>query len=247
MSKLLTKFENLLSILSYAEKHIFYYIDSNIDISKNQSLTEMAEINNVSTTTIIRMCHKLGLSGYSELKYIIKNINKTYVPKDIDLIESIVNNINLTAEDLNRADLEKLAKMINSSNKVVIVAVGLTKTIGEYFSKLLMQVNKNTLYVYESHIIDLLPNMISSEDLIIFISNSGETKTLLKVAEKLSFRNFKTASIVNSQDSPLSQLVSLSISAHATKREFGGYDITPRSSLLFLIDIIYNLFVHYQK
>jgi hypothetical protein len=47
----------------------------------------------------------------------------------------------------------------------------------QVLSKLFMQVNKPTSYVYESHIIDLLPNMVQSNDLIVFISSSGETGT----------------------------------------------------------------------
>lgn len=243
MSKLLNRFANDLPKLSHAEKHVFYYIESNIEEAKKQSLTEMAEVNNVSTTTIVRMCNKLGLSGFSELKYILKDIEQNNVSSESSLLDNIKNNINLTLSNLNFETLHSLIRLMISSKKIVVVAVGLSKTIGEYFSKLLMQINKNTLYVYESHIIDLLPGMINWDDLVIFISNSGETKTLLSIAEKLSYRNYKTAAIVNAADSTLSRHVTLSINAHSNKSEYRGYDITPRSTLLLLIDIIFGMFL----
>jgi DNA-binding MurR/RpiR family transcriptional regulator len=243
MSKLLNRFENTLSNLSYAEKHVFYYIENNLENAKKQSLTEMADENSVSTATIVRMCHKLGLSGFSELKYILKSIQNQDILTETNYIDNIKNNINLTLSNLNINDLYSLIQFMITSKKIIIVAVGLTKTIGEYFSKLLMQANKNTLYVYESHIIDLLPGMIDHEDLVIFISNSGETKTLLSIGEKLSYRNYKTAAIINVPDSSLSRYVTLTINAHSNKLEYGGYDITPRSSLLLLIDIIFGLFL----
>lgn len=245
MSKLSNRFANTLPQLSHAEKHIFYYIDSNLEKAKKQSLTEMADANSVSTTTIVRMCHKLGLSGYSELKYTLKNIDQENTYKEKTYIEALKNNFQLTLENLNMEDLHSLISLMIKAKKIVIVAVGLTKTIGEYFSKLLMQANKNTLYVYESHIIDLLPNMIDHEDLVIFITNSGETKTLLSIGEKLSYRNYKTVTIVNVPDSSLSKFTSLTISAQSDKKEYGGYDITPRSTLLLLIDIIFDMYITY--
>ncbi|WP_251862224.1 MurR/RpiR family transcriptional regulator [Clostridium sp. Marseille-Q2269] len=247
MGKLLTKFQNKLPSLSYSEKHVFYYIDNNLNLAKTQSLTKMAEVNSVSTTTIIRMCHKLDLLGFSELKYIIKSINQDNLSKNENIIKSIVTDINSTAENINHDDLNELIKMIDRSEKIIIVAVGLTKTIGEYFSKLLMQFNKNSIYIYESHIIDLLPNTLHYKDLVIFISNSGKTQTLISIAEKLSFGNFKTACIVNSPNSPLANLSRLSISGEVEKNEFKGYDITPRSSLVFLIDIIYNSYILFKN
>ncbi|GAA0736538.1 MurR/RpiR family transcriptional regulator [Clostridium oceanicum] len=247
MGKLLTKFQNKLSSLSYSEKHVFYYIDNNLDIAKTQSLTKMSEVNSVSTTTIVRMCHKLDLAGFSELKYIIKNIEQDNLSRNENVIESIVNDINSTADNINKNDLNELIRMIDKSEKIIIVSVGLTKAIGEYFSKLLMQLNKNSIYVYESHIIDLLPNTLHYKDLVIFISNSGKTRTLISIAEKLSFGHFKTACVVNSPNSPLANLSNLSLSSEVEKHEFKGYDITPRSSLVFLIDIIYNSYIMFKN
>jgi DNA-binding MurR/RpiR family transcriptional regulator len=115
--------------------------------------------------------------------------------------------------------------------------------IGEYFSKLLMQVNKSTVYAYESHIIDLLSNKIDSNDMVIFISSSGETKTIVKVAEKLKFQNRQTAAITNTSDCTLAKLVSVSVSANAHPVQYAGYDLTARSYMMLLIDILFESYL----
>ncbi|MBU3134450.1 MurR/RpiR family transcriptional regulator [Clostridium gasigenes] len=247
MSNLVNQFSANLSKLSHAEKHIFYYIDSNINKAKNQSLTAMAESNNVSTTTIVRMCNKLGLSGFSELKYLLKNLDTTLVQKDNDYLENIKNSVSSSLSNLNMNTINNLVQLINTSTKIIIISVGLSKPMGEYFSKLLMQSNKGSFYIYESHIIDLIDKSADKNDLIIFISNSGETETLLKVAEKLSYRNFKTAAIVNSPDSTLSKLVQIPINSYSEKSNLSGYDITPRSTLLLIIDIIFGIYINSKK
>lgn len=87
MSKLTNYFTNELSNLTSAEKYIFYFIDSHVDMAKNLSLTAMANETNVSTTTIIRMCNKLQLSGFSELKYILKHLDDEDKPHIDNYIE----------------------------------------------------------------------------------------------------------------------------------------------------------------
>ena len=247
MSAVVNYFSDKLNDLTFAEKHIFYYIDSNLKKAKEQSLTKMAEENNVSNTTIIRMCSKLGLSGFSELKYILKDIDTPTTPTIDNYIGVIKNNINLSLDKLSIKNINKLVEMIKESKKIIIVSVGLSKPMGEYFSKLLMQANKSSFYIYESHIIDLLDKSSTHDDLIVFISNSGETHTLTTIAEKLSYRNFKTVAIVNTPDSSLSKLVDISINTYSEKSNLNGYDVTARSTLLIILDIIFAYYINNRK
>ncbi|CAM3128251.1 hypothetical protein ABNB59_02100 [Paenibacillus larvae] len=91
----------------------------------------MAEANNVSTTTIVRMYHKLGLEG--------------------NIINRHQRDLQRMLNQLNIGDINKIANMMLRADKVIIVAVGLSKMMGEYLSKLLMQVNKQ-LFMYRNPI-----------------------------------------------------------------------------------------------
>ncbi|OQP05166.1 MurR/RpiR family transcriptional regulator [Geobacillus sp. 46C-IIa] len=247
MGKLMDRFSNYIGQLTHAEKHVLYYIDGHVEQAKQLSLTAMAEKNNVSTTTIIRMCHKLGLEGFSELKYILKTIDDQAIPVGENTIERYKADMNQTLDSLERKHVEEISQLIFEANRVLIVAVGLSKMIGEYFSKLLIQVNKPSSYVYESHIIDLLPNMIQPKDMVIFISSSGETKTIVQAAEKLRFKNVETVAITNNADSTLAKLVRKHISAYVQRVQFAGYDLSARSTLVVLIDILFELFMKNYK
>ena len=247
MSALINYFSDKINNLTYAEKHIFYFINSDLEKAKKLSLTKVAEENNVSTTTIVRMCTNLGLTGFSELKYILKNMNNDLTPNIDNYIGMIKNSLNISLDKLSIDNINNLADLIHTAKKVIIVSVGLSKPMGEYFSKLLMQTNKSSFYIYESHIIDLLDKSSSHDDLILFISNSGNTSTLTTVAEKLSYRNFKTAAIVNTPDSKLSKFVDISINTFSEKSTLYDYDITPRSTLLIIIDIIFAYYINKIK
>ena len=161
MSALINYFSDKINNLTYAEKHIFYFINSDLEKAKKLSLTKMAEENNVSTTTIVRMCTNLGLTGFSELKYILKNMNNDLTPNIDNYIGMIKNSLNISLDKLSIDNINNLADLIHTAKKVIIVSVGLSKPMGEYFSKLLMQTNKSSFYIYESYIIDLLDKLFS--------------------------------------------------------------------------------------
>ncbi|WP_057913800.1 MurR/RpiR family transcriptional regulator [Peribacillus muralis] len=243
MGKFLDQFGNRLANLTPTEKQVLYYIDQHVDEAKNLSLTEIAKVNNVSTTTIVRLAHKLGLEGFSELKYLLKTSD--YQQTTVNSLPFVHYKEEFIAalETIQIKDLDKLSEKIKNAKRVIVIGVGLSKMLAEYFSKLLMQTNKQTHYTYESHMIDLLPNMIKPNDMVFFISTSGETKTLIQAAEKLSFQVVETAAITNSSDSTLGKLVKTNLSMTVEKVNFAGYDITARSTLMLLIDLLFESYL----
>ncbi|PPA70319.1 MurR/RpiR family transcriptional regulator [Jeotgalibacillus proteolyticus] len=244
MGKFLDQFANSLANLTPTEKQVLYYIDQHTDEASGLSLTEIAKVNNVSTTTVVRMSHKLGLDGFSELKYLLRKKDYTNALLNSSPIELYKEEFITAFDTIQPHELERLSEKIYRAKRVIVVGVGLSKMMAEYFSKLLMQTNKQTHYTYESHMIDLLPNMVKPEDLVFFISSSGETKTLIQAAEKLSFLVVDTAAITNSADSSLGRTVKANLSMTVEKAALAGYDITARSTLMLLIDL---LFADYLK
>lgn len=243
MGKIIDHFGNSLANLTQTEKQVLYYIDQHLNEAKNLSLTEIAKVNNVSTTTVVRMSHKLGLEGFSELKYRLKSTDEEVEKVDVNPIESYKQGFVQAFETIQLHELDRLSERIHQANRIIVVGVGLSKMMAEYFSKLLMQTNKQTHYTYESHMIDLLPNMVKSDDLVFFISTSGETKTLIHAAEKLSYMVADTAAITNSSDSTLGRMVNTNLSMTVGKVKFAGYDITARSTLMLLIDLLFESYL----
>lgn len=239
MGKFLDSYGNNLSNLTLTEKQVLYYIDQHLNETTNLSLTEIAKINNVSTTTIVRLTHKLGLEGFSELKYILKRNDFQQTSPSANPVELYKEEFIAAFDTIQQDELKKLSEKIKQANQVIVVGVGLSKMLAEYFSKLLMQTSKQTYYTYESHMIDLLPNMVKPNDLVFFISTSGETKTLIQAAEKLSYQVVDTAAITNSSDSTLGKTVKTNLSMTVQKVNFAGYDITARSTLMLLIDLLF--------
>ncbi|UOQ45062.1 MurR/RpiR family transcriptional regulator [Halobacillus salinarum] len=245
MGKLVDAFSTSLPNLTHSEKHVLYYVEQHLEESKSMPLTKMAEVNNVSTTTIVRLCHKLGMDGFAEFKYFLRGLEGDVLPDDPNPIERYRNDINESLKLLHPKDLEAIAANVEKADRIVILSVGLTKMIGEYLSKRLMQVNRSSTYIYESHMIDLISNWIGENDLVIFISSSGETDTLLKAADKLDHLNISTVAVTNDPTSTLYTIARQAVSAPVKKASYEGYDVSARSSLVMLADLIFEYYLKY--
>lgn len=246
MGILLDMFANELATLTYTEKQILYYIEKNSEDVATMSLTKLAEQNNVSTTTIVRLSHKLGYDGFSEFKFNLKKINaqlnSSSEDRLLDPVNQYMDGLESGLKNLDKSVLKKAALQMKTANKIIIISVGLTKMVGEYMSKRLMQLNRSSSYIYESHMIDLVGNWVDKNDLVIFISSSGETKTLLKAAEKMSHLSIPTVVLTNNPDSPLMKTTDVGVSFSIQHYLYKGYDISARSFLVILSDLVVDYY-----
>lgn len=60
MGKVIATFHSEMEQLSESEKLVLYYLDNHIDDIDALTLVKLAEATRVSTTTVIRMTHKIG-------------------------------------------------------------------------------------------------------------------------------------------------------------------------------------------
>ncbi len=64
---------NILNTLTQSELSVLQYIDVHSNEVLTMSIQELSEKVFFSTATILRLCKKLNLSGFSELKFTLKN------------------------------------------------------------------------------------------------------------------------------------------------------------------------------
>ncbi|MGL5042578.1 MAG: MurR/RpiR family transcriptional regulator [Culicoidibacterales bacterium] len=239
MSNIIRYFSFYLAALSASEKHVLYFIDTLPNIQYKQlKLQQLAEDAHVSTTTVIRMCHKLQFTGFSEFKFFISKTERE--DNRQNTIQQCARQVVTTK---NIQQYQKAADLILRAKRVVVIGVGLSKIAAEYFSKLLLQSGKESSYVYDSHILTLLPGTLTAEDLVIIISASGKTTTILSVAQQLHYSNIATIALTNVLDTPLQHYTNFSFSTGIPRQLYNGFDISPRSLILTILDIIFDTYL----
>ncbi|MGY3777975.1 MurR/RpiR family transcriptional regulator [Isobaculum melis] len=244
MGVLIDFYGNKLDDLSDSEKNVFFELDNHPELINQMNLTDLAHHLASSNSTIIRLAQRLGFQGFSQFKYELSRLlSQTIYIEEKDLVTQYRHFFEQSLHSLTLESLEYFAKRMKQAENLFIVGVGLTKPIAEYMCKRLYQLNCPSMYIYESHMLDLLPQFCKQNDLVIFISMSGETGSLLTSAKKVKQKNIAILSITNSQYNSLNSLSLKSISAGIPTNTFHNYDITSRSFLMIHIDLILELFL----
>ncbi|WP_162921766.1 MurR/RpiR family transcriptional regulator [Listeria costaricensis] len=245
MTSLMQNYANQFETLSSSEKKIFFFLNDHLESLRRLTVSEIAFENNVSSTTVIRTCHKLGFTGFSELKY---QLATKQTPKDdpTELSQQFSRYITESIQEIDQGKILRLAKKIFYTPRVYVVCLGMTKIIGEYFIKMLTQENKSCFMTYDSFLVGILSKIVTKDDLVIIISQNGRTKDLLSLTESLKFNFIETVLITSSPSAPMSQFAGMTI--YASNEEVASsqvpYHHTP---LLFVIDLVLNTYHHIAK
>lgn len=245
MGILLNNFQSQMKYLTESELSVFVEMDNRPEILISSNLTKLSAELLSSNSTIIRLCQKLGFTGFSEFRSEIKKlIEQTRYSAQPDLLRRYQFFFNEILPNINQDKLEFFAEKIHKSNNIFIVGLGLTKPIAEYMSKYLYQLDRAAIYVYESHMLDLLPNLLQRSDLVIFISESGETKSLLSCASKAAQSAATLLSITNSQHNTLNHTTHMSLTSRMPENHYHNYDVTSRVFQTAIIDLVLDIYLN---
>ncbi|KES15543.1 Transcriptional regulator, partial [Gilliamella apicola SCGC AB-598-B02] len=202
-------------------------------------------LNCVSTSTILRLCNKLGYSGFSDFK--VDLISSSPQKLSTDILQDDIN-LNDTLQDVNRKvqamekssiddthsivnlnALDNAIDLIIASNKIVIFGVGSSGLVGKELEYQLIKIKKDVNCHFDSHISRSIVSTLGKNDLIIIISHSGETPEcveLLKLAESLKVPSIAITKMGQSQISLLANIV-----LHTTSMEHASRLIPIRSKI----------------
>lgn len=231
--------------LSIKELEVAQYIISHSQAVKNMSIQTLAKLNYVSTSTILRLCNKLGYSGFSDFK--VDLISSSPQKFSTDILQDDIN-LNDTLEDVNRKvqamekssiddthsivnlnALDNAIDLIIASNKIVIFGVGSSGLVGKELEYQLIKIKKDVNCHFDAHISRSIVSTLGKNDLIIIISHSGETPEcveLLKLAESLKVPSIAITKMGQSQISLLANIV-----LHTTSMEHASRLIPIRSKI----------------
>lgn len=180
----------------------------------NLTLLEFSKMCNTSKPSIIKFLNKAGLSGFSELKFLIMNHIETKEEKHKELvIAKEFNNltsfqykylelareyISLLETSLNN-DTNKileLAEKINNANNTYIFAQNLGYFASHNFKQQMRLSNKSIILENDLNIIERYISQIEKDSVVIIVSLSGMNPLMLSVSEKLKSKEIYSFGIV---------------------------------------------------
>ncbi|SCH87672.1 MurR/RpiR family transcriptional regulator [Romboutsia sp. 1001713B170207_170306_H8] len=198
--------------LNENDKHIWNYILNNKSKCESMSIQELASNCNVSHTTILRFAQKIGLNGYSELKFYLKLENNKKCTFDKGEIISISDDINKTIDLLIQRDFSDICYLLDSCKNIYAYGTGeIQSNAVRELKRNLLSIGKLVNIVEGNDEVETITNYITEDDMIFLISLSGENNTVNKFAKDLNNKGVKIISITESGNNTLSKISDINI------------------------------------
>ncbi|PFJ15006.1 hypothetical protein COD67_20365 [Bacillus cereus] len=228
-----------------------------IDTLQNYSIREVAKNNFVSTSSVSRLCTKMKLSGYSELKFYLKN-QYDYLKANQNepkyssmkntahlLMGSFQENYTKTVELINEDDLEKFIQLLSESTQIGVCGSGISEIIANYFTQRFQIIGKDTWLVNVSSPGGIYMNQLAKSQLMVAFSRSGESPYVISKTQIAKRQGIKIVAITSEQVSTLGSMADVVLPIYGTREPLDvSFNITSYNSIAVLfVDLLLQLYM----
>ena len=246
-----------------SERKIGPYIIQHTAEVVDMTVGELAQACGVSDASVSRFCKKINMKGFHHLKITLakeiseKGIEEEEVSNHIsvnDIEQSLKNilankvtEITQTVSMMDAKQLSEILNKLNMARTVQFFAVGNTIPVAIDGAFKLNQIGIPAVSgtIWETQI-GYTYNM-TAEDVVIAISNSGESTAVLRALEAAKSAGATTLSITNSEKSSAAQLSDYHITTATREKLFlDGYCFS-RVSATTVIEILYLFLTSMRK
>ncbi|MCP3738237.1 MurR/RpiR family transcriptional regulator [Rossellomorea sp. BNER] len=232
--------------LSTLEKQVLDFFVQNPERVLQVKLDELSKDLFVSTATISRTCQQIGFRGFQDFKYALEKNKEHEEENSITKPSSFfpthkkrfIKDMELTLSYIDEDKIEQVANEIHQSTHVELFGMGNSLPPCVDAAKKLMLAGKICNAREDWDELKSVASIMGSNDLAILVSNSGETKNMLRFADILKDRNVKTVAITGRHHNQLQEKVHLSLHSHITTAYFGELDMCSRFPLSLVLDFI---------
>lgn len=223
--------------LNDLELMLYRYIMKNTEKVTYMRIRELADEAHVSTTTILRFCKKFDCNGYSEFKVRLKMHLEDSNIKNVKNDQSIIIDFfkKLNTDELNEK-IESVCDLIENSANLVFLGSGTSGILCKYAARYFSIMGKFATYIDDPY---FPTNSKTYENcVIIILSVSGETHTVINLANNFKRQNCTIVSITNSENCTISKISDLNISYYINQEKLGNSDITTQVPVLYILETI---------
>ncbi len=164
----------------------------------------------------------------------MKKIDKIAFARTI--IRSEASELNNVARKLNKNFDGACNEILSCSGKVITVGLGKSGHVASKAAATLSSTGTPSIFLHGAEALHGDMGLVNKSDIIVFFSNSGETKELLLLLPLFKILKVKLIAIVGDRKSTLAKSVDYMLDSSVTK-EACPLDLTPTSSVISAIGI----------
>jgi DNA-binding MurR/RpiR family transcriptional regulator len=230
--------------LTELEREIFVYCMDNKERVVTMQIRELASLVHVSSSSIMRMCKSLGLSGFSEFRYQFSRMEKERVksPHATEYFVGTREFLNYMESVAFKEKLLPIVEEIQKSDYLLFVGVGNSGALAKYGATYFANKGANAFYMSNPY------HMVASRGLdrafVIALSVSGETEMMVRIVENIREADAKTLAVTSDNASTLAQLSNYRLEyfiEETSEEQIEKSKMTSQVSVLALIEYLAHL------
>jgi len=244
------------------EKKIGDYIVRNPKKVVDMTVGELAKECGVSEASVSRFCKRIELKGFHHLKISLARelvdakddgeISGHISVDDMEgslrgILSNKMEELRQTVAMIDREELKKILDVINNADTVLMAAVGNTIPVAMDGAYKLNQIGIRAMStpIWETEL--GYSYNLTDKDVVVAISNSGESTGVIQILEATKSRGAVAISITNNARSSVAELSTYHITTATREKLFlDGYCFS-RVSATMVIEIIYLLLASMRK
>ena len=244
------------------EKKIGDYIVRNPKKVVDMTVGELAKECGVSEASVSRFCKRIELKGFHHLKISLARelvdakddgeISGHISVDDMEgslrgILSNKMEELRQTVAMIDREKLKKILDVINNADTVLMAAVGNTIPVAMDGAYKLNQIGIRAMStpIWETEL--GYSYNLTDKDIVVAISNSGESTGVIQILEAAKSRGAVAISITNNARSSVAELSTYHITTATREKLFLDGHCFSRVSATMVIEIIYLLLASMRK
>ncbi|MCI9312619.1 MAG: MurR/RpiR family transcriptional regulator [Erysipelotrichaceae bacterium] len=249
----LAKLHTVSNSLTRSELQIADYIKNHIQEMKTVTSQELAEALGIGQSTIIRFSKKLGYASFREfLADLAAEQAHEIVEAGLEVeedSEATIKKIVLQSQDIaaitaqcNEAKvIARAAELLKEAKYTILFGIGSSNLFAEYLANQLTKMGLPCLTSNSSHTIYSLIDNADAGSVVFLISESGETREVLKAAKLAKQKGLVLLAMTRRIRNSLYEYADIILKTVSFETKTRLNVTTMRCSQLFLIDALYLL------
>lgn len=254
--------------LSPSERHIVDFIFENLPDVSNMGIVELGERTFTSTATVKRLCRKLGIESYSDFRLQLSAEIASYDPINIlmgaqdpvgqyDTVRDIISKVSdqnaksiIETSTLNNAEvISEVIRLMREAKRIDFYGVGPSNVVARdaYIKCMRLGIPSSAIEAPMSMRMNV--RAYSQGALAFLISYTGETDSIIEVAEELNAVGATSVSLTSFSENRLVSLCTHNLFVQSSESwdRLGG--MSSRLSSLNLVDVLFTALINtsYQE
>ncbi|MFQ3744554.1 MurR/RpiR family transcriptional regulator [Staphylococcus nepalensis] len=247
--------ESSLTNLNPSEYRVAQYVIDHPHETINSSIQHLANLTNVSEATIVRLSKKIKCKGFQDLKMKIAmelnnanergpdydELNMNYSKESVinSISQSNIKSIKNTAQILSPEELEQAILILNKARKICVFGIGASSIIAEDLKQKLTRIDKwcEVGKSYDEQA--TLSANLTNEDVVIAISNTGQTEDMIQSLSLARDKGSQIISITKYSKNYIADLANINLFFSSVEKPVRSAAMSSRIAMLNVIDILF--------